>query len=216
MPIAIAKPLIPHSEEEFDEAVLDQVSSDEWLEVENNHIKEQSLEEVYKLRAENSRFESCVFTGQSFEKIELHGVTIQKSDMSNLRTYQASLQKTILKNLRATGADFPEAEIKDCLFKDVKFDNTGFKLANLKRVRFENCILKQADFYKATLHDVTFSGCELEGANFDQATFRSVDFRGENIAQVKGIASFRGAIISNEQLYQIAPLIAAEIGFVIG
>ena len=76
-------------------------------------------------------------------------------------------------------------------------------------------MLNKADFYQAKLTHVTFSNCELEQTNFDQAVCQAADFRGENLSLVQGILGLKGAMVSQEQLVQIAPLLAAELGFVI-
>ncbi len=214
MNISIVEPTSPTLPDNI-EAVELSIDPDEWLEIDSGLVEGQSFSQARRLRIDDSKIENSIFTALQFDKFEVNSVVVRKSDLSALRTYRAIIQKSLFHNVRASGADFAEAEIKDCIFRDVKLDGVGFKLSNLKRVRFENCILKGIDFYGSMFDNVTFTGCDLENAHFDKVKLQSVDFRGENITAIKGMVNLKGAIISSEQLYQIAPILAADIGLVV-
>jgi len=110
-------------------------------------------------------------------------------------------------------SEFADGSFEDCTFRNVKFDEAGFRFATFKRVRFENCMLRAADFGNARFTHVVFTGCDLTDANFASAHCSSVDIRAQDIVAAKGVLGLKGATISTEQLMQLAPLLAAELGF---
>jgi uncharacterized protein YjbI with pentapeptide repeats len=166
-----------------------------------------------KISADASRIESMVVTGAALDTFELTDVACTKLEGAAVRAYKTNLLRVALADCRLTGAEFAEGNFEDCTFRNVKFDEAGFRFATFKRVRFENCILRQADFSNAKLSQVTFTGCDLEATNFVSASCTNVDITGEDFTQVKGVLGLKGATISTEQLMQLAPLLASELGF---
>lgn len=74
-------------------------------------------------------------------------------------------------------------------------------------------MLRSGDFSNAKLSHVTFSGCDLEQTNFIAADCHDVDVSTEDLTVAKGILGLKGSTISTEQLMQLAPLLATELGF---
>jgi uncharacterized protein YjbI with pentapeptide repeats len=183
------------------------------LEIDGTLVRNQDLSSVTKLYADGSRFEGVALTGALLDKCELTDVACAKLEAAALQAYKANLLRVSLSDCRLTGVEFAEACFEDCTFKNVKFDQAGFRFASFKRVRFENCMLQQADFSNAQLSHVVFVECSLNEANFVSANCSSTNITGEDLTNVKGILGLKGATISSEQLMQLAPLLAAELGF---
>jgi uncharacterized protein YjbI with pentapeptide repeats len=137
----------------------------------------------------------------------------ERVDASALSAYKATLLRVRMRECRFTGAEFAEAQFQDCVFCNVKFDEAGFRFVSFKRVRFEHCVLRQADFSNAKLTHVTFDDCDLAKTNFTSATCDHVDISGEDLRETKGILGLKGSVISAEQLIQLAPFLASELGF---
>lgn len=176
-------------------------------------ITEQDFSEVKHLFIDDCIAQNTIATGAALKNFEVTDATFTRFEAAALRAYQTNFLRVEIRDSRLTGADFPEAVFKDCTFKNVKCDESGFRFARFERVRFENCVLSAADFAQATLSNVTFSGCELDGTNFAGAHCKQVGFESDNLSACKGIVGLKGATISSEQLVQIAPLLAAELGF---
>jgi len=166
-----------------------------------------------RIAVDASRIEGATLTGLRLDKLEMTDVVCTKLESAALQAYKANLLRVRAMDSRFTGAEFAEGHFEDCVFRGVKFDEVGFRFSTFKRVRFENCMLRQADFSNAKLTQVTFTGCDLEAASFVSATCRDVDVTTEDLTAVKGILGFKGATISEVQLLQLAPLLAAELGF---
>jgi uncharacterized protein YjbI with pentapeptide repeats len=60
--------------------------------------------------------------------------------------------------------------------------------------------------------DVVFDGCELEDAVFSGTRLRGVSLSGSKLVGMKGMVDLRGATMTLDQLIEIAPGLAAELG----
>jgi len=167
---------------------------------------------VKRLEAEGCRLAGTRFAGAKLDKFQLSDTILDRIDAVGLCTSEAAFVRIVCAGSRLTGADFAESLFEDCVFENVKLDEAGLRFATLKRVRFEGCVLRNTDFSGAKLSQVSFSGCELDGANFDNVVCKAVNLHGQNLANVKGVFGLKGATISDEQLIQLAPLLAAEAG----
>jgi uncharacterized protein YjbI with pentapeptide repeats len=107
----------------------------------------------------------------------------ERVDASALSAYKATLLRVRMRECRFTGAEFAEAQFQDCVFCNAK------------------------------LTHVTFDDCDLAKTNFTSATCDHVDISGEDLRETKGILGLKGSVISAEQLIQLAPFLASELGF---
>jgi uncharacterized protein YjbI with pentapeptide repeats len=166
-----------------------------------------------RLDIDGSRLERCNATGARFSSLVATDVECTRLEAAGMQAYKANVLRTVVSDSRLTGVEFAEAHMEDCVFRNVKFDEAGFRFATLTRVRFENCMLRKAQFEGARLSHVTFTGCDLNEAEFVSAQCKQVDIRGEDITTVRGVLGLKGATISSEQLVQLAPLLATDLGF---
>jgi uncharacterized protein YjbI with pentapeptide repeats len=193
--------------ESWDEEAADDV------EIDQTQIADTDFSDVTRLIATGSTFKQVLITGVNLDKCDCTDVEFGRLEAAGLRTYKARFQRVTFTDCRLTGADFAEAIFEDCVFKNVKLDEAGFRFAKFTRVRFEDCMLSATDFSSARFAQVMFTSCNLEGTNFDAAQCANTDISSEDITNVRGILGLKGATISPEQLVQIAPLLAAELGF---
>ena len=84
--------------------------------------------------------------------------------------------------------------------------------AHLEDVLFEGCEIGSLDARTAELDSVTFVGCTLDELNVSGATLRKVDLSGARLRSLIGVESLKGAIVSHEQLVDLAPLLAEQLG----
>ncbi|EFG65086.1 conserved hypothetical protein, partial [Streptomyces sp. SPB074] len=94
-----------------------------------------------------------------------------------------------------------------------KLDYLNLRGAKLKDVVFEACVLVEPDFAGAGLERVAFVDCVVKGADFHKVTLKDVDLRqAAELGVAAGIGGLRGAAISPDQLIDLAPALAAELG----
>lgn len=209
----IVPPVSPRLSGQLQNFSLPKIDPNDWLDIVDSLVSEKDFEGAQKVRIETSKLVGTIMNALNLDRFEATDTVFEKVEATALRTYRAQCNRLMFADTRATGADFAEGYFEDCLFRNVKFDEAGFRMAQFKRVQFENCVLNKADFYQAKLSHVSFSNCELEETNFDKVSCQAVDFRGENLSLLRGILGLKGALISQEQLIQIAPLLAAELEF---
>jgi len=183
------------------------------LEIDQSLVEQADFTGATRINVDGSKLVGVTMTGAILEKFECSDTEWIKLEAAAVQAYRTNLLRVTMTDCRLTGAEFAEGHFEDCVFKNVKFDEAGFRFASFKRVRFENCMLRAADFSNAKLSQVTFTGCDLEEANFVSANCANVDITTEDVTAVEGILGLKGATISTEQLMQLAPLLASELGF---
>jgi uncharacterized protein YjbI with pentapeptide repeats len=98
---------------------------------------------------------------------------------------------------------------------DCRLDDANFRRTQLTQVRCEGSVCARADFGAARLDDVKFPGSDLAGADFSNAKCSGVDLRTARLDGLRGVGSLRGATIGVDQLFGLAPGLAAATGLLI-
>ena len=206
---AIAPPAAPKLSLQLDdwqgEAAAD-------VELEQCLVQDADFTDVKKLEIDNCSISAATLSGATVEKLYCSDAKLTHIEAAGLSAPEAVLLRTTVSNSRLTGADLGALQLEDCSFKAVKLDDSGLRFAVLKRVAFTDCVLRGADLTGAKLSHVTFTNCDLDGANFDHAECKSVDMRGEHVATVRGVNGLKGVRVTGEQLIELAPLMAQELG----
>jgi uncharacterized protein YjbI with pentapeptide repeats len=107
------------------------------------------------------------------------------------------------------------SSFKNVQFTGCKLDIVNFRFTTMENIIFEECMLDDADFYGATLKAVTFRNCTISKITFAAAEMRAVDLSESTIQSIQGIDSLKGTTLSYDQLVQLAPYFAAELGITI-
>ncbi|MEV7190767.1 pentapeptide repeat-containing protein [Streptomyces sp. NPDC093510] len=149
------------------------------------------------------------------------------------RLARARFVDSVLTELRGVGTDLAEASLRDVEVVDArlggvqlhggvlervvvrggKIDYLNLRKARLRDVIFEECVLVEPDFGAASLERVEFRGCVVRGVDFTGVRMTDVDLRGVGELEVaRGIECLAGAVISPEQLFDLAPAFAAQVG----
>lgn len=133
-------------------------------------------------------------------------------DLSNCECSGAAIRHAVLRRVRLTGVELAESALRDVLVEDCKIDLANLRFAKLERVTFRRCLLNEADFSGSEQRAVRYEECDLRAAQFSQAKLHDVDLRGSKLEGLSGLGDMRGARISNEQLLELAPAMAAQLG----
>lgn len=164
------------------------------------------------VRLVHSSLQTVDASDSKLKKLYLTNVNIKGGVFVNTDCQEASWHSTRVEQSRLTGLKLSDALIKDCEFENCAMNLSLFRFANLKEVTFSNCNLIDADFSNANLKRVKFEKCELGGADFTQTMLEEVDLRKASISGIRGVTNLKGAIISSEQLFQLAYELATNIG----
>ena len=161
-----------------------------------------------------SKLEQCSLTSKIISKLRLWDSIFVRCDLSANRFFEAGLLRSEFLGCRGTGLQLGESDIQDVRFSNCKLNMASFRNCKLTRVVFENCILDDADFNAAKLHEVSFIKCELNRTDFSGAKLQAVDLTKNDLRPLRGVMSLKNARITEEQLFELAPLMAQEVGLV--
>lgn len=156
------------------------------------------------------RLERCGLDGLSLRRArivesllaDVHGTTVDAAE-STWRGSHVSGGR--LGAMSLAGATWTGIRVRGC--------HLGFLSvagAQLEDVRFEGCEIGALDARSAELRSITFIDCAVDELNVAGAT--GVDLSGARLRSLIGVESLRGAIVSHEQLVDLAPLLATQLG----
>lgn len=165
-------------------------------------------------------FKACQLVSVDLSTLSLPQLTLRECLVSNseaagLDCNSGFFEHSTFRNTRASGVQMYESKQKYVTYNDCKLDLANFSGSQLKKVRFENCLLYNVDFTNVLFDGVTFMGCELEKTNFSNARVKGLDLRSSRLSEVIGSASLKGALVTYDQLLELAPSLAQDIGLVI-
>jgi uncharacterized protein YjbI with pentapeptide repeats len=166
-------------------------------------------------RFDTCKLEQCMLTAQQLPGAAIWDSILVRCDMSGCKVYDAGLLRSEFLGCRMSGLQLGESTIKDVLFSNCKLNLANFRKCTMMKVAFENCILDDADFNYATLTDVSFINCEMNGTEFSGSKSSKVDMTNSDLRAIKGVKSLKHVRVTAEQLIDLAPLMASEIGLTI-
>jgi uncharacterized protein YjbI with pentapeptide repeats len=88
--------------------------------------------------------------------------------------------------------------------------------ATLTDVALHDCRIGTLDLAGAKVRRVSLAGCAIGELVVVRATVDELDLRGASLERVDGVENLAGAIISAEQLLDLAPALAQAAGITIG
>lgn len=156
--------------------------------------------------------ESLSVESGEYRTFDITNAVLENFAALNVICYQAAIIRTKFTKANMTGIQLPDAHIKDVVFKQCRINLSNFRKVNFERCAFIECDLAEADFAGAQLTNVRFEECVLSQADFSNTFCKRVEFSETNLSSIKGIAGLKGAIISEQNLIQIAPLLANNFG----
>jgi len=158
------------------------------------------------------RLERCCLEGLSMQRVrvidcllaEVHGASVDFAD-------------SIWRGSQMTGGRLGAMTLAGATWTGIRL--RGIKLgfvnlagARLEDVVFEECEFGSLDARAAQLRSVAFVDCAVQELNVAEATLSKVDLSGARLRSLVGVENLRGAIVSHQQLLDLAPLLAAQLG----
>jgi uncharacterized protein YjbI with pentapeptide repeats len=157
---------------------------------------------------------------------------LQRCALDGASLRRARIAESLLSDVHAATVDFADSTWRDAEMSGgrlgavtmvgatwtgirVRGSHLGFVNlagAHLQDVLFEGCEIGSLDTRGAELQSVTFVDCRVDELDVAGATLSKVDLSGARLRTLVGVESLRGAIISHEQLVDLAPLLAAQVG----
>ncbi|GAA4935538.1 pentapeptide repeat-containing protein [Actinoplanes utahensis] len=161
------------------------------------------------------RFRAARLAGAVLPKVRLTDCLVERSDWSNVRAENGSMERLAVSGSRMTGLAWSGGMLRDVTFADCKLDLTNWRFARFAAVTLTGCNLTGADFTNADLRKATFVDCDLSGAQFSNASMRGARFQRCELAGIGGITSWEGAIVHPDDLLGLSYALAGALGIIV-
>jgi uncharacterized protein YjbI with pentapeptide repeats len=172
------------------------------------------------------------FTGQDASDARFLECRLQRCCLDGLSLQRARLVGSLLADVHGASVDLSDSTWRDShvvggrlgAMTLVGATLTGVRVrgsklgfvnlagARMEDVMFEGCEIGTVDARSAHLRSIGFVDCTLDELNVAGATLAKVDLSGARLRSLVGVESLRGAIVSHQQLIDLAPLLAAQLG----
>jgi uncharacterized protein YjbI with pentapeptide repeats len=172
------------------------------------------------------------FSGQDASDARLLECRLERCRLDGLSMRRGRIAESLLSEVHGASVDFADSTWRDSRVSGGRLGAvtlagatwTGIRVlgshlgfvnlagARFEDVRFERCEIGSLDARTAQLRSVAFVDCTVDELNVAGATLSDVDLSGARMRSLVGVESLRGAIISDEQLVDLAPLLAAQLG----
>jgi uncharacterized protein YjbI with pentapeptide repeats len=167
--------------------------------------------------ASDARFLACRLLRCGLDGLSLRRVRIIESLLADIHGATVEMTDSTWRDSRLSGGRLGAAALSGATWTGVRVHGTklgflGLAGARLEDVIFEGCEIGGLDARSARLHSVAFIDCTVDELNLAGATLAKVDLSGARMRSLVGIESLRGAIVSSEQLIDLAPILAAQLG----
>lgn len=169
-------------------------------------------------------------SGGRLTESRLRSVTLSDTDLSAASVLESDWERVSSPHLKAPrstwrdvsieGSRFGVAELYDAgisglVLRGCKLDLVNLRNAVLTDVVFEHCTITELDISGARATRVRFSDCSIGTLEASGARLKDVDLRGAQLSRIVGLAGLKGAVISEEQLVELAPSLAQHLGLVV-
>ena len=167
--------------------------------------------------APDARFLECRFQRCGLDGTSLRRARIAESLLSDLHGATVDFADSTWRDSQVRGGRLGAVTLVGATWTGIRIrgSHLGFLNlagAHLQDVTFEGCEIGSLDLRGAELQSVAFEDCRVDELDVAGATLSKVDLSGARLRTLVGVESLRGAIISHDQLIDLAPLLAAQVG----
>lgn len=149
---------------------------------------------------------------------DLRGLRVRDSVVETLDAPVFKASSSSWREVRIAAGRVGSAELYDAGLNGVEFVGMKLGFVNLRGstltdVVFRDCVIDELDIADARLLRVSFDGSRIRAAEGSNTRIDHVDLRAADLDRVERLEGFRGATIGSDQLYTLAPLLAAQAGY---
>ncbi len=161
-------------------------------------------------------FTDCQFEQTGLNETRLRGSRLSEVIMTEIDAPVFSAPRASWRNVEVTGSRLGSAELYASTWRSVtitgsKINYLNARTADWQDVRFTDCALDELDLSDATVTRLGFTGCRIGTLSLAGARLTDVDLRDARLEMINGLAGLGGAWISEAQLAEVAPLLAAHL-----
>jgi uncharacterized protein YjbI with pentapeptide repeats len=170
---------------------------------------------------EFTTFTSCEFRRVGLDRTRLRGAHFVDVRFADLDCPALGAPRTHWQNAELDTSRIGSAELYDTVWKSVTVSGSKLGYLNARAstwqdVVFRDCLIDELDLGSATIRRLTFERCRIETLDVAGATLSDVDLRDVRLSAVRGLEGLAGTWVSEQQLLELAPLLAAQLRINVG
>ncbi|MGH3648904.1 MAG: pentapeptide repeat-containing protein [Micromonosporaceae bacterium] len=158
----------------------------------------------------------CV-TGSAWARASIHDAVVTNSwlinaDLSAARFARITFDRCVLRGCSLVGTHLAESAFKNVIFENCRLDYATVDNArSAGPVAFIDCSFTETDLRQCSLRHSVFTGCRLDATSFGDCDLRDADLRENDLTQLSGAVSLRGAILAEEQLPALTEALVRDL-----
>lgn len=159
----------------------------------------------------------CVWEDARLTEGDLSGLTVAESRLSrlnipHLQAPRSGWRDVLLEHSRIGVAELYDSVLSGVKLASGKFDLINLRGAELRDVLIEDCTLAELDLTQGSAQRVALRGTRVETLVLTGLRAQHLDLTGAEIGRIVGLEGLRGAVVSSQQLLELAPALAEHLG----
>lgn len=154
--------------------------------------------------------------GADLQGVHLAECRLSQLDAATFTSPRSSWRDVVLTGSRLGAVESYESTWRSLLVTDSKLGYVNARGSAWTDVTFRGCTVDELDLANARLSRVRLQDCRVRSLRVPAATLVDVDLREARIEEIEGLAGLSGAWVSEHQLTELAPLLAAHLGIRVG
>jgi uncharacterized protein YjbI with pentapeptide repeats len=151
--------------------------------------------------------------GTDLRGLRVRDSVIDMLDAPVLRGARTTWQRVEVHGGRVGSAELYDTALDEVLLEGLKLGFVNLRAATLRDVVIRDCTIDELDLDGATMTRVAFEGCRIREVSGRETRIEHLDLRGVDPDRLERFEGLRGATIASEQVFALAPMLAAQAGF---
>ncbi len=160
--------------------------------------------------------ERVVLDGTDLRGVHLVECRLSQLDAARCSMPRASWRDVVLEGSRLGAVEAYESTWRSVLVTDSKLGYLNARGSTWTDVTFRGCTGDELDLTNARLTRVRLEDCRVRSLRVAEATLVDVDLRTARLTELEGLAGLAGAWVDEQQLTELAPLLADHLGIRVG
>ncbi|RKW70499.1 pentapeptide repeat-containing protein [Galactobacter caseinivorans] len=162
-------------------------------------------------------FRDCVvaradLSGADLTRSRWEGSLLEGVFADELRAGKSSWRNVMLRQSRMGVLDLVDAKVQAVRIGGAKLGRVDLRRAIVTDLLIEDAVIEELDLDEAKATRISFSEVHIGRLSLHGSVLKDVDLRGARLAGVGPVMGLRGAIITDWQLQELAPALAADLG----
>lgn len=166
-------------------------------------------------------FTECAFERVGLHAADLHGVHLVECRWRQVDAATLGVPRSSWRSVAVIGSRLGALEAYESTWRSVEVSEGKVGYLNARGARwqdvtFHGCVLDELDLAGAELVRVAFPQCRIGTLRLGGATLVDVDLREARLEVIEDLSGLAGAWVSEQQLGDLAPLLADHLRIRVG